>query len=231
MLPEIAFDLRLKHGRCVGVRLPIESESVDLLAGTLMEEEKIFASTLSARRRRGWVGGRVAMREALARVHLDAPPILIGARGAPALPPSIAGSISHKEALAVALVVEREQDAAACVGVDVEVDERRRHDIASKVLTEEEAAEVERLDVAQRQGEVLLRFSAKEAIYKALDPFVRRYVSFKEVAVTPRPDGTIAVRARLANNEGPFEIEGHWRRVCDGFLLTTARVEPTHLAL
>jgi len=35
------------------------------------------------------------------------------------------------------------------------------------------------------ESEILLRFSLKESIYKAIHPFVRRYVSFQEVT-----DGT-----------------------------------------
>ena len=122
----------------------------------------------------------------------------------------------------MAIVLERE-DASVCVGVDVEVDEHRPHDIASRVLTDDEVTEVGSLEGARRQHEVLVRFSAKEAIYKALDPFVRRYVSFKEVSATPGADGTLEVRTHLANDEGPFLIESHWR-LWEGFVLTTARV-------
>jgi 4'-phosphopantetheinyl transferase EntD len=70
---------------------------------------------------------------------------------------------------------------------------------------------------------VLLRFSVKEAIYKALDPFVRRYVAFREMSVSPRADGTAEVRPHLPAAEGPFEIEATWRRT-SGLVLTTARI-------
>jgi enterobactin synthetase component D len=219
--PEIAFDLVLEHGRCVGVRLPDAEESVTALAeATLGLEEQSFAANLKALRRRTWVGGRVAMRQALARSGLDAPPLLVDARGAPLLPPTLAGSISHKEKIAVALVAESRPETR--LGVDVEVDAPRAHDIASKVLTDEEVAEIAPLGIEARGREVVLRFSAKEAIYKALDPFVRRYVGFKEVAVTPLPAGGAHVRAQLKEQEA-FVIEVAWRR-WEGLVLTTARV-------
>ena len=114
----------------------------------------------------------------------------------------------------------------ARMGVDVEIDVARSHDIARRVLTPGEIAELAHLDASDRAREVLLRFSAKEAVYKALDPFVRRYVGFSEVAVSPRPDGTAIVTAGLPDGEGPFLIEVRWRRF-DGIVLTTARVIPS----
>lgn len=221
IVPDVAFDLRLEHGRCLGVRLPEAQGAIDALAeSALLPQERDAARAMAAARKRGWVGGRVAMRQALAREGLDAPPVLADGRGAPMLPPGVAGSISHKEALAVALVA---REGPARVGVDVELDAPRRIDIASKVLTDAEARELATLDARARAREVLLRFSAKEAVYKALDPFVKRYVGFQEVAVSPRPDGGAAVEPRLRAGEGPFAIDVRWRRF-DGLILTTARV-------
>ena len=68
---------------------------------------------------------------------------------------------------------------------------------------------------------MVLRFSAKEAIYKALDPWVRRYVAFREVDLTPLPDGTARVTMRLP--EGAFACDVRWRRL-PGLVLTTAKV-------
>ena len=100
----------------------------------------------------------------------------------------------------------------------------RSLDIASRVLRDAERDELAGLDETDRAREVLLRFSAKEAIYKALDPFVRRYVDFKEMSVSPGPDGAAVVTPYLREGEGPFAIEVRWRRF-DGFILTSARVE------
>lgn len=216
----IAFDWGLEHGRCVGVRLTESDEAIDALADSvLLPEERAFAAKLVALRRRSWVGGRVAIRQALTLAGFDAPPVLADARGAPLLPAGIVGSVSHKEALAVALVAR----GPARIGVDVEVDGGLRQDISSHVLTEAEETELAPLLGAVRAREVVLRFSAKEAIYKALDPFVRRYVGFKEVAVRPLPDGHGAVHAHLPATEGPFAIEVRWLR-WEKYVLTTARV-------
>ncbi len=221
MAPDIAFDLTLEHGRCVGVTLPEAAEAVDALAETLAAAERARAFDLPIPRRRTWTGGRAAMREALGRLGFPADAVATDDRGAPVLPPGVRGSITHKERIAAAMVA---LESSACVGVDVEMDIARSHDIASRVLRDAERAELVGLDAAGRAREVLLRFSAKEAIYKALDPFVRRYVDFKEMSVSPRPGGAALVTPYLREGEGPFAIEVRWRRF-DGIVLTTARIE------
>lgn len=222
VIPDVAFDLELPHGRCVGVRLPEAVGVVEALAdAALLSEERAYAAALGPVRRRTWMGGRIALRQALAREGIDAPPVLADGRGAPALPPGVAGSISHKEDMAVALVA---REARAKLGVDVERDAPGKLDISKKVLTDHELAELARLGAPERAREVLLRFSAKEAIYKALDPFVQRYVAFREVALTPRTDGTALVTPSLPAAEGAFVMDVRWMRR-DGTILTTARVE------
>ena len=222
---DVAFDLTLEHGRCVGVKIPTDDGALDAFAeATLLPEERAFAANLFIVRRRSWIGGRAAMRRALVLAGIEAPPILPDARGAPGLPPGIAGSISHKERVAVALVA-REKEMR--VGVDVEADEPGTVDISSKVIADDELAGLAPLDPRERAREVLLRFSAKEAIYKALDPFVHRFVNFKEVSVETHPDGRADIRLHLDKSEGPFEVDVRWRRF-DALVLTTARVGRLH---
>jgi enterobactin synthetase component D len=221
---DIAFDLTLEHGRCVGVRIPTADETLDALVETaLSPDEQMRAMGLPVLRRRTWVGGRAAMHEALDRLGVRSETVPADSRGAPVLPAGIAGSISHKEGLAVALVA---LEARARVGVDVEMDVPRPHDLSGRILAADEVAELANLDAVALAREVLLRFSAKEAVYKALDPFVRRYVGFKEVSVFTRADGTAQVTTHLEHAEGPFAVEVRWRRF-DGIVLTTARVSPT----
>jgi enterobactin synthetase component D len=221
VLADLAFDLVLEHGRCVGVRIPPADAEVEALAATLAPEELARAMDLPRPRRRTWTGGRVAMREALARLGLAVPVVATDDRGAPVLPAGVAGSITHKERLAAAIVAF---EPSARVGVDLEMDVPRTHDIAARVLRDAERDELAGLDAVARAREVLLRFSAKEAIYKAIDPYVRRYVDFKEMSVSPSADGGAVVTPHLRDGEGPFVIEVRWRRF-DGIVLTTARVE------
>lgn len=217
----VLFQRDLPHGLCVGVRLPEPSEDAgDLALEYLGEQERTHAAGLPFRRRITWAGGRIALHAALEQVGHSAEAIFATDRGAPRLPSGVAGSISHKEGLAVALVMP---DAGWRVGIDVEHMRAPRADIARHVLTPEEREGLSGLSPEERWREVLLRFSAKEAIYKALDPFVRRYVSFQEVAVHPDPGGSARVKLALKEAEGPFQVEVDWGME-EEFMLTTARV-------
>jgi 4'-phosphopantetheinyl transferase EntD len=220
---DLVFDLELAHGRCVGLRIPADDAGAHALAEeTLLLEERAVAATLARLRLRTWTVGRAALRVALGRAGLACPmAILADERGAPRMPRDLLASVSHKESVAVALVARADGDAR--IGVDVEHDRDRKHDIAPRVLTEAEQAEIAGLSGRDRAREVTVRFSAKEAIYKAIDPFVRRYVGFQEVAVTPLPGGDASVIPMLRPDEGPFDVAATWR-VFEGLILTTARV-------
>jgi phosphopantetheine--protein transferase-like protein len=217
----ILFERKLPHGICVGVRLPEPDELAgERVLDHLRPEERLHAAALPFRRRITWAGGRVALHAALEQAGHEAGPILATDRGAPHLPPNVAGSISHKEGLAVALVTP---DAKWRVGVDIEQLRVPRADIARHVLTPEERQSLAGWSPEERWRDVLLRFSAKEAVYKALDPFVRRYVSFQEVAVHPEAGGAARVQLMLKGGEGPFQVEAGWE-MDEEFVLTTARI-------
>jgi enterobactin synthetase component D len=220
---ERRFQLELPFGLCVGVALPMGEFA---LPTALHPDEAAFARTLPEARRAGWVGGRVALRAALDRAQIDAPdPILATPRGAPLLPAGAIGSVSHKRAIAVALAA-RATTPAATLGIDVEEIRPLRADIATRVLTPEEQAALPAEGPA-RDDAVLLRFSAKEAIYKALDPWVRRFVAFEEAIVALAPGGGLGARLALSGNEGPFSVELHDARGGGdpGLILTVARIE------
>ena len=176
-------------------------------AARLHADERAHAELLSAHRRREWSAGRAALRLLLG----DVPPILTDDRGAPIIPAGHVASISHKDAFAAALVAA---DTGARIGLDLERAAPSRLDIASRILTARELAAL-----PDRGRAVTLRFAIKEAIYKAVDPFVRRYVGFTEVELDVREDGSVLVTSAL-----PVAIEATWREV-DGFWLATARAE------
>jgi 4'-phosphopantetheinyl transferase EntD len=210
----IAFQTTLPHGLCVGVTLP-GSGAAGAVVG-LDPAEQRHAATLRQHRRTTWIAGRLAMRAALAGLGVDPAAIMADERGAPALPHGVVGSISHKRDLAVALAA---MDTGWTVGVDIEPCAPSAYDIGRRVLTGDERAELAHLDEAERGLGVMLRFSLKEAIYKAIDPVLRRHVGFGEVRVTPEGDGRAEVRHGL---ERPLEIHGWWT-IRDQHFLTTAR--------
>lgn len=166
-------------------------------------DERAHADALSPVRRREFAAGRAALRAALG---FDAA-ILPDDRGAPVLPAGYVGSISHKGELAAGLVA---RDDGARIGVDLEVAAPSRQAIERRILTPREQAAI-----SGRQ--ITLAFAIKEAIYKAIDPFVRRYVGFTEVELELGGEGGCLVRSAL-----PLAIEAWW---CEhaGYWLATAR--------
>jgi len=225
-----AFRFDLVHGRCVGIRIP--SEIDDQALRLLVSEERSFASELSPARRPSWVAGRIALRLAFRDLGVELGPILPNKHGAPALPSDVVGSISHKRTLAVGLAARAQ--AQTHIGVDIEdipaintsVDEARaqaRPDIRTRVLTKDELARLENVPEQERQRMVLLHFSLKESLYKAINPLVTRHVAFHEASMTPLSDGTARVALTLAEDQGAFSAECTWTEIQNHFL-TTAKV-------
>ena len=207
------------HGRCVIV--VATEHDVERALAALPEAERARALGLSGARRREMLAGRAALRSVLAEVAGDdaaRAAIMADERGAPVLPPGWVGSISHKGQHAAAIVA---RDVGARVGVDLEVAGPPRLDIGGRVLTARERTGLVGLGPLAYGRAVTLRFAIKEAIYKAVDPFVRRYVGFTEVELDVAPDGACAVvildRTRL-----PLSVDAKWREV-DGHWFATAR--------
>jgi 4'-phosphopantetheinyl transferase EntD len=195
--------LETPHGRCVILELGEHDELPPLLG-----DEHALAEKLGPVRRRELAAGRAALRSALG---IEAP-ILPDDRGAPHLPSGWVGSISHKGSRATAIVAP---SGTGFVGIDLEIAAPSRLPIEKRILTARER------DRISDPREVTLHFSIKEAIYKAIDPIVRRYVGFTEVELDVAPDGGCTVRvvdaARL-----PVIVEAWWREH-DGHWLATAR--------
>lgn len=195
--------LALAHGACVIVELDDEAGALARLAPA----EQDRAAQLGPVRRREFIAGRTALHLALG----SGAAILSDDRGAPILPPGWVGSVSHKRALAAALVAPA---GAGRLGVDLELAAPPRVDIGRRVLTEREQAQLTDGGLG-----VTLRFAIKEAIYKAIDPYVRRYVGFTEVELELAGDAVTVTTAL------PFAIEATWRAHA-GHWLATAHAVP-----
>ena len=155
-----------------------------------------------------FTAGRRALCEALGET---VEPAQIGKsdRGAPIVPRGH-GSIAHKtgpeRVVAVAIA------APHLVGIDVERALPPRQAIERRILTPRELA---RLGPDRRT--VALVFAIKEAIYKAVDPVVRRYVGFTEVELD--------LATRTATTALPFELDVWWTELAEPepLWLATAR--------
>ena len=214
----VAFVRETPVGVLAGVTVPGVA-SPDLQVGQ-HPEERAYAAGLNARRQREWVAGRMAFWAAAAELGQPRGSLLRGSRGEPLHPPGLTGSISHKKELAVALVARAN---GGSVGVDLEALAPARPVIERIALRADERATLSRLPESARWASLVVSFSVKEALYKALHPRLRRHVRYEEAAVTTLP----APRIALHLDEGPhhFATEVHLEPL-DGHVLSCVRVLP-----
>jgi enterobactin synthetase component D len=135
-----------------------------------------------ARRRAEFICGRLCAREALKRLGATDFDIPMGADRSPIWPTGFVGSITHSEGMAFAAVARREQ--AQSLGLDVE-----------KIMSRDTALELAPILASSDEYSRLLTppedhprltttiFSAKEAIFKCLYPFVKRQFDFSDVKI------------------------------------------------
>jgi 4'-phosphopantetheinyl transferase EntD len=134
------------------------------------------------------------------------------------MPSGWTGSITHKAGWAFAAAAPSH---VGTIGLDSEIiGTRERLSIAARVLR---PAELTRWRAAGADWPSLLRsFSVKEAIYKALHPWVPRYIGFHEAEVAA--DGSISMH--LDGGEGDFVFASVVETDADR-LLSFVRVRPT----
>jgi len=167
--------------------------------------------------------GRRALGAALHALGAPPGPIPRSTRGAPVPPPGYCASISHSDVLAVGLAA---RDEGWALGVDLEPARPLPPLLAEVLLAPAERPAHAACGGGEAAGmDLLVRFSLKEALYKALDPWVGRLVLPAEVALMLGPAGVAQAVGPLARGEGPFDAELAWTR-CRGHVLATARVRP-----
>jgi len=220
-LPALRLQRQTRQGLLVALDLPESEDGRRSLIDALHPDETRLTEPFAQRRLLTYAGGRFVMREALKLVGIDSSdPIVQDVRGAPVLPPGVAGSISHKDDVACALV---KIDAVGKLGVDVETIGAASQNIVPRIMTDDEQRTYEQLSTGKKDLMLAQCFSLKEALYKALDPFVRRYVGFREVQVLPKADGTARFELSLEKGEKPFVVQGDWF-VDDSLLFSSVSV-------
>ena len=183
--------------------------------GDVHADEMAFAAKMPPARRNAFLAGRRALRAALRRIAPNSAshPMLQTGRGAPHLPEGWTGSISHKRARAIALAAP---SAGGLLGVDLEerptLRDVDRPYIASRILTAAERELIDALEPLEHREATLVRFAIKEAVYKAIDPYVSRYVRFTEVELDVSDDGHALVRLLLPEAAvRSVHVEAQWR--------------------
>jgi 4'-phosphopantetheinyl transferase EntD len=218
---EQAFLVALPHGLCAGLHLPTDPDPVPAaVLARLHSSERAAAEALKGFRQIEFTGGRLALATLFGDLGARRAAVLSDEHGAPALPEGFAGSISHKRDLVVALLAR----GGPGVGIDIEETGRDRPGVAERVLCPDELEEVRQLPLERQWTDTVIRFSVKEALYKALFPFMKRYIGFGEVAVWPSQGGLVRIEPRV-EEWSRYQIDARATWVGDR-VLSTVRARP-----
>lgn len=174
----------------------------------LWPAERAAAEAMGPQRLAAYASGRRVAHAALAALGEVAGPVTSSGR-LPRWPPGAVGSIAHSRTLAVAVAARARE--VRGVGVDLEAEGRVGERLAARVLVH---AERQRL----AEAHWTLAFSAKEAVYKAVNPVVGEYLGFGDVEIEIDGDAFSAVALRqcasaseIAAGCGFFRrVYGHW---------------------
>jgi enterobactin synthetase component D len=178
--------------RCVAMRFSREPGAPDL--GITLPDRIARAAP---RRRAEWLAGRRCASEALQLLTGQGACPGMAPDRSPLWPHGTLGSISHSGDAAVAIAAR----AGACrgIGIDIErvMDGQAANEIASEALTPREGRHL-----ANDPFSVTLAFSAKESLFKALHPLLRRPMSFRASELIAWGDKGTA-RLRLVEELSP----------------------------
>lgn len=228
-------EMTIGNAKCVLVECP-PLEAFDMRRLPSTEQSEVFTAELdqgmlaaaaASKRFVVHVGGRIAMRRAWRSICVNGRDaqghILRSAHGAPLLTNGYRGSISHKDSFAVGAVLCTDNGDVVSIGIDLEKVTNRSHGrLQARLLTEEEQRSVGHSNSLGEEMDVMLRFSFKEAVYKALHPWVGRYIGFQEAAVYPDDQGGAEVQLLWEGAE-QFTCSGVWQSL-PPYVLTMIQV-------
>lgn len=168
-----------------------EDESILLLP----EEEALLSKSASLKRRSEFARGREAAHRAILQLGgAVRSPILKGQNREPLFPEPYIGTISHSDGIAVAAVTLK--SSVLSLGIDVQkVSNRFSPELIGQFASESETRWIADGGVLQTQRALII-FSAKESIYKALNPIVKEWFGFSVAEISPEADGTLSARVR-----------------------------------
>lgn len=157
-----------------------------------------------AKRQSEYLAGRLCAREALRRLTGQASVPAVGSDRAPQWPQGVAGSITHGDGWAAALVAPQQHWRG--VGLDVEqlLPVERALRLQGEILTPAERERLQGLDDEERALRISLTFSFKESLFKALYPLTLTRFYFEDAELLQcAPDAT---RLRLL-----IDLNDEWR--------------------
>ncbi|MGQ0719299.1 MAG: 4'-phosphopantetheinyl transferase family protein [Pseudonocardiales bacterium] len=196
----------------------------------LLPQEEVVISRAVEKRRREFRTVRHCARQALRELGLPPAAVLSGEHREPLWPPGVVGSMTHCAGYRAAAVA-RSRDLLT-VGIDAEPHQPLPPDVLAAIALADEQVRI--ADLAAAHGAShwdRVLFCAKEAVYKAWFPLMRRWLGFHDAAVTIDPtEGTFSarllVRGPCVAGHALTEFEGRWL-VSDNLVITAIAVPVT----
>ncbi|WP_193751757.1 4'-phosphopantetheinyl transferase family protein [Sphingomonas sanguinis] len=143
------------------------------------EERDLARSRTSAKRRQEFALGRWCARQAMVRLGRGHEPLLTGRSRAPIWPQGLIGSITHCEDYCAAAVATTNDLVA--IGIDAERWGDVPCDIGAHIATPGECS-LSNLCPSDTRNLAIL-FSAKESLFKALNPLIGLFFDFQSVTL------------------------------------------------
>jgi 4'-phosphopantetheinyl transferase EntD len=211
------------HGLVIfGVGFEEGQPQVEEALAYLHPREQALAMSQGAAARAGFIAGRVALRRALQTFGLDADePLLRTSEGAPAVPRGLTGSVTHKGGVALAVGALMRDGR---LGIDLEIVGRALRRLAPRVLAPEELSQVGARPHGERWRETLVRFSAKEALYKSLKAADQHEINYGNVMITHVPSLRSGFRRLVVRFQPERRASSEiWCHARDGWIVSIAR--------
>ncbi len=156
---------------------------------TQLPPERALARSFTPIRYAQFVAGRIYARRAIERLGFVGTAITQDADGVAVWPKEISGSIAHKHMMCVAVAASRSKYAG--LGVDLEKDEPRDEaSIANTIAQSDELAQLRRYRALGLRSPSTGLLSAKEAVYKAAFPTLRRTIEWLDIHIKVTGDGS-----------------------------------------
>lgn len=186
--------------------------------GLLFSEEHSAIERAVPKRRREYAAGRVLARRALSEFGTEPAPLLADVERVPSWPAGFIGCITHTDSWC-AVAVARRRDFAA-LGIDVERRRALEPALVGRICRESERSWLSAVRPAEPGVLATGIFSAKESLYKALFPSVRRFLDFQGVTLE------LSASSAIDTFEWQARLERDW-----GSLRRGTRIGPGRLRI
>lgn len=210
------FERLLPSGFASAASVPLDDP------GKVWPEERALIEHASPTRRSHYLTGRACAHRAIGQIGVVDAPILSGGQGEPLWPAGCTGSISHCDALVMAVCGS--DQIGSRIGIDVEVRHGVSSNVAGLICTAEEREWCAQASV--RLGDLgweTLIFSGKESAFKAWSTPEGGRPDYRSVQVEIRPEfgarGSFSVAGALHGSASPLH----------GQFLITASVVATYV--